>query len=193
MRSGAKARCSFCCLRSGYARPTRGGRCLPCLQDGDCLRSPRRPISYIWASRASASRITTFLLLNTVNSGEKKKFFSSLTQKRKRLHLEERKLAPFECRSSVLSAPRRRQRARPVPLEISRKMSPWPHRQRTVFLTFVFRLLANTLQWRPGTRKSASMKSMSRDKVRERLSSNMKRPCWIAAGLRWVANAYISL
>ena len=81
-----------------------------------------------------------------------------------------------KCRFSVQSARRRQQQPRTIPLGISQKMSPSLCLQRIVSPTFVSPPPVNTLPSRPGTRRSASTRSMSRVRVKERLCLTMRLP-----------------
>lgn len=81
-----------------------------------------------------------------------------------------------KCRFSVQSARRRQQQPRTIRLGISQKMSPLLCLQRIVSPTFVSPPPVNTLPSRPGIRRSASTRSMSRVRVKERLCLSMRPP-----------------
>lgn len=81
-----------------------------------------------------------------------------------------------ECRSSVPSALRRLQQPRPIRLVISPRMSLSIPLRKTVSPIFDSPLLVNTLPSRPGIRRCAFTRSMSRDRVKERLFLSMRLP-----------------
>lgn len=81
-----------------------------------------------------------------------------------------------KCRFSVQSALRRQHQPRTTLRGISQKMSPSQCLLRIVSPTFVSPRPVNTLPSRPGTRRSASTRSMSRVRVKERLFLSMRPP-----------------
>lgn len=82
---------------------------------------------------------------------------------------------PSRCRSSAPSA-RRRPRVRQTPLATSPRTSLSTHPRKTAFPIFDFRRLASTWPSLRGTRRSASTRSTSRAKVKEKRCLSMKLP-----------------